>query len=54
MKVKGVIKNLNLKKTKSHNSKNLSKNFSGAVVGSVGQFSFKYFLFPVCTCSQGL
>ena len=36
MKVKGVIKNLTFKKIKSHNSKNLSRNFSGAVVGSVG------------------
>ena len=45
MKIKGVIKNLNLKKTKSHNSKNLSKNFSGAVVGSVGSVQFQIFPF---------
>jgi len=38
MKIKGVIKNL---KKKSDNSKNISRNFSGAVVGSVGQFSFR-------------
>ena len=36
MKIKGVIKNLNLKKIKSDNSKNISRNLSGAVVGSVG------------------
>ena len=34
MKIKGVIKNL--KKLKSDNSKNISRNFSGAVVGSMG------------------
>ena len=37
MKIKGVIKNLIfLKKLKSDNSKNISRNFSGAVVGSAG------------------
>ena len=40
MKIKGVIKNLNLKKLKSDNSKNISKNFSGAVVSSVGSVQF--------------
>ena len=35
MNVKGVITKI-LKKLKSHNSKNISRNFSEAVVGSVG------------------
>ena len=38
MKIKGVIEDLKIKK--NDNSKNISRNFSGAVVGSVGQFSF--------------
>ena len=33
MKIKGVIKNL---KTLKSDSENISRNFSGAVVGSVG------------------
>ena len=37
MKIKRIIKNLNLKqKLKSDNSKNIPRNFSGSVVGSVG------------------
>ena len=41
MKFKGVIKDLLfLKKVKSDNSKYISSNFSGAVVGSVGVSSF--------------
>ena len=36
MKIKGVIKNIKIKKIKNDNSKNISRNFSGAVVGSVG------------------
>ena len=36
MNIEGVIKDLNFKKLKSHNSKNVSRNFSGAVMGSVG------------------
>ena len=36
MKIKGVIKNFKIKKIKDGNSKNISKNFSGAVEGSVG------------------
>ena len=39
MKIKGVIKKL--KKLKSENSKNISGNFSGAVVGSVGSVQFQ-------------
>ena len=39
MKIKGVIKNL--KKLKSDNSKNISRNFSGAVVGSMGSVQFQ-------------
>ena len=51
---KGLKIFLNLK---SDNSKNISRNFSGAVEGSVGcslwQFSFGWFLVPAYT-SQGL
>ena len=36
MNIAGVIKDLNFKKLKSHNSKNVSINFSGAFMGSVG------------------
>ena len=39
MKIKGVIKNL--KKLKSDNSKNIPRNFSGAVAGSVGSVQFQ-------------
>ena len=39
MKIKLVIKDLNfLKKLKSDNNKNISRNFSGTVVHSVGSF----------------
>ena len=47
MKIKGAIKNLNFKKIESENSKNTSRNFSGAVVGSVGSV-----LFQIVTCSS--
>ena len=40
MKIKGVIKDLNLKQLKSDNSKNISRNFSGTVVHSVGSVQF--------------
>ena len=41
MKIKGVIKNLKLKIIKKFdNSKNKPRNFSGAVVGSVGSVRF--------------
>ena len=36
MNIERVIKDLKFKKLKSHNSKNVSRKFSGAVVGSVG------------------
>ena len=37
MKIKGIIKDLKfLKVLKNDNSKNVSRNFSGAVVGSLG------------------
>ena len=36
MKINGVIKNLKIKKFKNDNSKNISRNFSGAVEGNVG------------------
>ena len=46
MKIKGVIEDLKKrKKNLSDNSKNTSRNFSGAVAGSVGsvrgRFSFR-------------
>ena len=39
MKTKGVIKDF--KKLKTDNSKSISRNFSGAVVGSVGSVQFQ-------------
>ena len=44
MKIKGVIKNLKIKKIKNDNSKNISRNFSGAVEGSVGSVQFQIVL----------
>jgi len=44
MKIKGVIEDLKIKKyknLKNDNSKNVSRNFSGAVVGSVGSVQFQ-------------
>ena len=44
MKIKGVIEDLKVKKKlnlKNDNSKNISRNFSGAVVGSVGSVQFQ-------------
>ena len=43
MKIKGIIKNLKIKKLKLKNdsSKNISRNFSGVLEGSVGHFSFR-------------
>ena len=41
MKIKGVIKDLNLKRLKSGNSKNIPRNFFGAVVGGVGSVQFQ-------------
>ena len=41
MKIKGVIEDL--KFFKNDNSKNISRNFSGAVVGSVGSVQFQIF-----------
>ena len=46
MKIKGVIEDLKIKKIKrklkndSKNSKNISRTFSGVVVGSVGSVHF--------------
>ena len=43
MKIKGVIEDLiffNLKKNDSKNSKNISRTFSGVVMGSVGSVHF--------------
>ena len=44
MKIKGVIKNL---KIKNDNSKNISRNFSGIVEGSVGSVQFQ-----IVSCSS--
>ena len=43
MKIKGVIEDLKLKKKKNDrkNSKNISRTFSGGVVGSVGSVHFQ-------------
>ena len=41
MKIKAVIKDLKIKKFKNINSKNISRNFSGAVVGSVESVQFQ-------------
>ena len=42
MKIKGVIEDLKKrKKNLSDNSKNTSRNFSGAVAGSVGSVHFQ-------------
>ena len=41
MKIKAVIKDLKIKKSKNDNSKNISRNFSGAVAGSVGSVQFQ-------------
>ena len=43
MKIKGVIEDLKIKKLKndSKNSKNISRTFSGVVVGSVGSVHFQ-------------
>ena len=43
MKIKGVIEDLKLKKKRMNdrkNSKNISRTFSGVVVGIVGSFIF--------------
>ena len=43
MKIKGVIEDLKIKKIKNNNknSKNISRTFSGVVVGSVGSVHFR-------------
>ena len=49
MKIKGVIEDLKKKKKiliKKNNSKNMSRIFSGAVVGRVGSVQFQ-----IATCS---
>ena len=44
MKIKGVIEDLENKlKMKKNDNKNISRNFSGAVVGSVGSVHFQIF-----------
>ena len=45
MKIKRVIKNLKIKKLKNDNSINISRNFSGAVLGNVGSVQFQIFPF---------
>ena len=44
MKIKGVIKSLKIKKIKYNNSKSISRNFSGDIVGSVGSVQFQIVL----------
>ena len=52
MKIKRVIADLKKRKIKKNgNSKNISRNFSGAVAGSVGSVQFQ--IVP-CFSSQGL
>ena len=54
MKIKGVIEDLKIKKklkkkkkkNDHKNSKDISRTSSGVVVGSGGQFIFRYFLGP--------
>ena len=42
MKIKGVIEDLKFKKKNAHkNSKNISRTFSGGVVGIVGSVHFR-------------
>jgi len=41
MKIKGVIEDLIKKNFFNDNSKNISRNFSGAVAGSVGSVQFQ-------------
>ena len=41
MKIKGVIEDLKFLKLKNCNSKNISRTFSGVVVGSVGSVDFR-------------
>jgi len=41
MKIKEVIKKLKIKKLNNDNSKNISRNFSGAVEDSVGSVQFQ-------------
>ena len=43
MKIKGVIEDLKIKKKRNDhkNSKNISRTFSGGVVGSVGSIHFR-------------
>ena len=41
MKIKGVIEDLKIKKNFFNDSKNISRTFSGVVVGSVGSFHFQ-------------
>ena len=40
MKIKGVIEDLKIKKIKNYNNKNISRNFSGVVVDSMGSVQF--------------
>ena len=45
MKIKGVIEDLKIK-TKKNDHKNISRTFSGVVVGSVRSVHFELFLDP--------
>ena len=55
MKIKGVMKNLNFFfKLQSDTNKNIPRNFSEDVVGSVGSVQLQIVPVPACTCSQGI
>ena len=58
MKIKRVIKDLKFKKTLkfffNDNRKNISRNFSGAVEGSVGSIHFQIARCSAYTSFQGL
>ena len=41
MKIKGVIEDLKIKKNLKNDSKNISRTFSGIILGSVGSVHFQ-------------
>ena len=58
MKIKGVIEDLKVlkikKKNDSKNSKNISRTFSGVVVGSVGSVHFQIVPWPSLYFSKSI
>ena len=54
MKIKGVMEDFKIKKLKSDNSKNISRNFSELLWTVQYQFIFRQFLDPAYTSSQDL